>query len=136
MGLAPYGQPIYSDLIEEKLIDIKDDGSFRIDQSYFDYSIGFKMTNNKFNKLFKKKAKKTRNQNSKISYGYSSINSKGYRENYSESTQISKKEFNIENLCLAGGVALNCVVNGLIQKEKIFKNVWIQPAILVMQGGR
>ena len=121
MGLAPYGQPIYSDLIEEKLIDIKDDGSFRIDQSYFDYSIGFKMTNNKFNKLFKKKARKPETKNSKISYGCSSINSKGYRENYSESTQISKKkEFNIENLCLAGGVALNCVVNGLIQKEKFF----------------
>ena len=52
MGLAPYGKPIYSDLIEEKLVDIKEDGSFRLDQSYFDYSTGFKMTNNKFNKLF------------------------------------------------------------------------------------
>ncbi len=128
MGLAPYGQPIYSDLIEEKLIDIKDDGSFRIDQSYFDYSIGFKMTNNKFNKLFKKKARKPETKIQKFHMDIAASIQKVTEKIILKALKSLKKEFNIENLCLAGGVALNCVVNGLIQKEKIFKNVWIQPA--------
>ena len=128
MGLAPYGQPIYSDLIEEKLIDVKDDGSFRLDQSYFDYSTGFKMTNNKFDKLFKKKARKPETQIQKFHMDIAASIQKVTEKIILKVLKSLKQEFNIENLCLSGGVALNCVANGLIQREKIFKNIWIQPA--------
>ena len=128
MGLAPYGKPIYSDLIEEKLVDIKEDGSFRLDQSYFDYSTGFKMTNNKFNKLFKKEARKPETKIQKFHMNVAASIQKVTEKNNFENPQVVEKEFNLENLCLAGGVALNCVANGLIQREKIFKNIWIQPA--------
>ena len=128
MGLAPYGKPIYSDLIEEKLVDIKEDGSFRLDQSYFDYSTGFKMTNNKFNKLFKKEARKPETKIQKFHMDIAASIQKVTEKIILRALKSLKKEFNLENLCLAGGVALNCVANGLIQREKIFKNVWIQPA--------
>ena len=128
MGLAPYGQPIYSELIEEKLIDVKDDGSFRLDQSYFDYSTGLKMTNDKFEKLFKQKARKPETKIQKFHMDVASSIQKVTEKIILKVLKSLKQEFNIENLCLAGGVALNCVANGLIQREKIFKNVWIQPA--------
>ena len=128
MGLAPYGQPIYSELIEEKLIDIKDDGSFRLDQRYFDYSTGFKMTNKKFDKLFKKEARKPETKIQKFHMDVAASIQKVTEKIILKVLKSLKQEFNIENLCLAGGVALNCVANGLIQREKIFKNVWIQPA--------
>ena len=128
MGLAPYGKPIYSDLIEEKLVDIKEDGSFRLDQSYFDYSTGFKMTNNKFNKLFNKEARKPETKIQKFHMDIAASIQKVTEKIILRALKSLKKEFNLENLCLAGGVALNCVANGLIQREKIFKNIWIQPA--------
>tara|TARA_X000000950_G_scaffold288255_1_gene404144 strand:- start:3311 stop:5140 length:1830 start_codon:yes stop_codon:yes gene_type:complete len=128
MGLAPYGKPIYSDLIEEKLIDIKEDGSFRLDQSYFDYSTGFRMTNNKFNKLFKKEARKPETKILKFHMNVAASIQKVTEKIILKTLNSLKKEFNLENLCLAGGVALNCVANGLIQREKIFRNIWIQPA--------
>ncbi len=128
MGLAPYGKPIYSDLIEEKLIDIKEDGSFRLDQSYFDYSTGFKMTNEKFSKLFKKEVRKPETKIQKFHMNIAASIQKVTEKIILKILKSLKQEFNLDNLCLAGGVALNCVANGLIQREKIFKNIWIQPA--------
>ena len=128
MGLAPYGKPIYADLIEEKLVDIKEDGSFRLDQSYFDYSTGFRMTNNKFNKLFKKKVRKPETKIQKFHMNVAASIQKVTEKIILKTLKSLKEEYNLENLCLAGGVALNCVANGLIQREKIFKNIWIQPA--------
>ena len=129
MGLAPYGTPIYEDKIVNNLIDIKDDGSFWLDQSFFNYSTGLTMTNEKFNNLFNAKP---RNPN-KDKLTQFHMNIAASIQKVTEDVMIKlakslKKEFNISNLCLAGGVALNCVANGKILKEKIFDNIWIQPA--------
>ena len=128
MGLAPYGNPIYEDKIKQ-LIDIKDDGTFRLDQSYFNYATGLTMTNTKFNKLFGQKPRDPKNE--KITQFHMDIAASIQR--VTEEIMINlakslKKEYNINNLCLAGGVALNCVANGKILREKIFDNIWIQPA--------
>jgi len=128
MGLAPYGNSIYEDKIEQ-LIDVKKDGSFRLDQKYFDYSTGFTMTNKKFDELFGQKPRNA--QNEKITQFHMDIAAS--IQNVTEKILIKiakaiRKEFNIKNLCLAGGVALNCVANGKILQEKIFDNIWIQPA--------
>ena len=128
MGLAPYGNSIYEDKIEQ-LIDVKEDGSFRLDQKYFDYSTGLTMTNQKFDDLFGQKPRNA--QNEKITQFHMDIAAS--IQNVTEKIMIKiakaiRKEFNIKNLCLAGGVALNCVANGKILQEKIFDNIWIQPA--------
>jgi len=128
MGLAPYGNPIYEDKIK-KLIDIKEDGTFRLDQSYFNYATGLTMTSKKFNNLFGKKPRDPKNE--KISQFHMDIASS--IQKVTEEIMISlaksiRKEYDIKNLCLAGGVALNCVANGKILQEKIFDNIWIQPA--------
>ena len=128
MGLAPYGNPIYEDKIEQ-LIDIKEDGTFRLDQSYFNYSTGLTMVNEKFNNLFGQKARNP--QNEKITQFHMDIAASIQIVTEKIMIKLAKavrKEFNIKNLCLAGGVALNCVANGKILKEKIFDNIWIQPA--------
>tara|TARA_B100001057_G_scaffold494717_1_gene591893 strand:+ start:137 stop:1972 length:1836 start_codon:yes stop_codon:yes gene_type:complete len=128
MGLAPYGNPIYEDKIK-KLIDIKDDGTFRLDQKYFNYATGLTMTNNKFNNLFGQKPRDSRNQ--KITQFHMDIAAsiqKVTEEIMVKLTKSIRNEYNIKNLCLAGGVALNCVANGKILREKIFDDIWIQPA--------
>ena len=128
MGLAPYGNPIYVDKIK-KIIDIKDDGSFRLDQKYFNYTTGFTMTNRKFNNLFGQKPRDPKNE--KITQFHMNIAASIQKVTEEIMISLSKsirKEYNIKNLCLAGGVALNCVANGKILKEKIFDNIWIQPA--------
>ena len=129
MGLAPYGKPIYKDKITNNLIDIKDDGSFHLDQSYFNYSTGLTMVNNKFEKLFgqrKRDAKKDQLTQFHMDIA-SSIQL--VTENIIIKLAISlRNEYKIKNLCLAGGVALNCVANGKLLKEKIFDNIWVQPA--------
>ena len=128
MGLAPYGNPIYEDKIK-KLIDIKDDGTFRLDQSYFNYATGLTMTNNKFNKLFGQKSRDA--QKDKITQFHMDIAAsiqKVTEEIMIKLARSIREEYKIKNLCLAGGVALNCVANGKILKEKIFDNIWIQPA--------
>jgi len=128
MGLAPYGNPIYQDKIM-KLIDIKDDGTFRLDQSYFNYATGLTMTNKKFNNLFGQIPRDPKKE--KISQFHMDIAAsiqKVTEEIMIKLVRSIKKEYNIKNLCLAGGVALNCVANGKILKEKIFENIWIQPA--------
>ena len=127
MGLAPFGKPLYVNLIKENLVDIKEDGSFRINQDFFDYSTGFKMTNEKFDKLFGNPARKPE---SKINQFYMNIASsiqKVTEEILCKILSSLKKEYKISKLCFAGGVALNCVANGIL-KKKVFKNIWIQPA--------
>ncbi len=129
MGLAPYGNPRYVNEILENLIDIKNDGSFRLNQEYFDYATGLKMINKKFENLFGRKARDP--SVDKIDQFHMDIASS--IQTITEDIVLKickdiKEEYKIENLCLAGGVALNCVANGKILKEKIFKNIWIQPA--------
>ncbi len=128
MGLAPYGNPIYEEKIK-KLIDIKEDGTFRLDQKYFNYATGLTMTNDKFNDLFGKKPRDPKNE--KISQFHMDVAASIQKVTEEIMIKLAKsvrKEYNIKNLCLAGGVALNCVANGKILKEKIFDNIWIQPA--------
>ena len=128
MGLAPYGNPIYEDKIK-KLIDIKDDGTFRLDQSYFNYATGLTMTNKKFNYLFGQKARNPKNENiTQFHMDVAASIQKVTEEIMIKLVKSIQREYKIKNLCLAGGVALNCVVNGKILKENIFENIWIQPA--------
>ena len=128
MGLAPYGNPIYEDKIK-KLIDIKKDGTFRLDQKYFNYATGLTMTNNRFNNLFGQKVRDPINE--KITQFHMDIAASIQKVTEEIMIKLAKsirEEYGIKNLCLAGGVALNCVANGKILKEKIFENIWIQPA--------
>ena len=128
MGLAPYGNPIFEDKIKQ-LIDIKDDGTFRLDQRYFNYATGLTMTNDKFNNLFGQKPRNP--QNEKITQFHMDIAASIQKVTEEIMINLAKsirKEYDIRNLCLAGGVALNCVANGKILKEKIFDKIWIQPA--------
>ena len=128
MGLAPYGKPIYYNKIK-KLIDIKDDGTFRLDQNYFNYATGLTMTNNKFNDLFGQKPRNPENEKLTQFHMDIAASIQKITEEIMIKLAISiRDEYNIRNLCLAGGVALNCVANGKILKEKIFDNIWIQPA--------
>jgi carbamoyltransferase len=129
MGLAPYGVPIYEDLIKNNLIDVKEDGSFHLDQSYFNYATGLTMTNKKFDNLFGQKVRDSKHE--KLTQFHMDIAAsiqKVTEDIMIKLTKSLKEEFNISNLCLAGGVALNCVANGKILKEKIFDNIWVQPA--------
>ncbi len=128
MGLAPYGKPVYEDKIK-KLVDIKEDGTFRLDQKYFNYATGLTMTNNKFDDLFGQKPRDPRNE--KITQFHMDIAASIQKITEEIMIKLAKsirKDYGIKNLCLAGGVALNCVANGKILKEKIFDNIWIQPA--------
>jgi len=129
MGLAPYGMPIYEDKIKNNLIDIKEDGSFHLNQTYFNYATGLTMTNKKFDDLFGQKPRDSKKE--KLTQFHMDIAAS--IQKVTEDIMIKlvkslKQEFNIPNLCLAGGVALNCVANGKILKEKIFDNIWVQPA--------
>ena len=128
MGLAPYGNPIYVDKINQ-LVDIKDDGTFRLDQEYFNYSTGLTMTSSKFHDLFGQEPRNPKHQ--KLTQFHMDIAASIQKVTEDIMIKLSKsirKEYNIKNLCLAGGVALNCVANGKILKEKIFDNIWVQPA--------
>ena len=128
MGLAPYGEPVYEDKIK-KLIDIKSDGSFRLDQKYFNYSTGLTMTNDKFEILFGQKRRDPQNENiTQFHMDIAASIQKVTEEIMIKLAKSIRDEYGIGNLCLAGGVALNCVANGKILKEKIFDNIWIQPA--------
>ena len=128
MGLAPYGSPIYVDKIKQ-IVDIKDDGTFRLDQKYFNYATGLTMTNDKFNELFGQKPRDPKTE--QITQFHMDIASSIQKITEVIMIKLAKdirNEYGIKNLCLAGGVALNCVANGKILKEKIFENIWIQPA--------
>ena len=129
MGLAPYGKPIYSKIMKDNLIDIKPDGTFRLNQDYFDYATGLKMTNNKFDDLFGQKPRLSDKQNiNQFHMDIAASIQEVIEEIILSLTQSLRKEYKIKNLCLAGGVALNCVANGKILKAKIFENIWVQPA--------
>jgi|TARA_Y100000389_G_C17470440_1_gene530003 carbamoyltransferase len=129
MGLAPYGNPIYEEKIINNLVDIKDDGSFKLDQSYFDYIAGNKMISNKFEKLFgHQRRDPNKEQISQFHMDVAASIQKVTEKIMLKICKSLKREFKLPNLCLAGGVALNCVANGKILKEKIFDNIWIQPA--------
>ena len=128
MGLAPYGEPRFRDIILEKLIDVKEDGSFRLNMDYFNYATGLTMTNNKFAKLFNMKRREPENELSQIHMDIAASIQAVTEEIVIKITRFLFKEFKIPNLCMAGGVALNCVANGKILKDGLFKNIWIQPA--------
>lgn len=129
MGLAPYGKDIYKDLIMENLIDVKEDGSFRLDISYFNYCTGLTMTNDKFASLFGKPVRKRDGENLEQFHMDIAASIQAVTEEIVlRLTRSLAKEYEIENLCMAGGVALNCVANGKILRDGAFKNVWVQPA--------
>ena len=129
MGLAPYGDPKYVDKILENLIDIKQDGSFRLNNEYFNYATGFTMTNKKFENLFGEPVRNPiKNKITQFHMDVAASIQKVTEQVMTNLVKSLKEEFKISNLCLAGGVALNCVANGKILKDKIFDNIWIQPA--------
>jgi carbamoyltransferase len=128
MGLAPYGEPKYADKILDNLIDVKDDGSFWLDQSYFNYCAGLTMTGKKFHELF---GEPPRSPESPLTQFHMDIAASIQKVTEDVMTRIVNhvhKETGLENLCMAGGVALNCVANGVIQREGPFKRIWLQPA--------
>ena len=129
MGLAPYGKPIYKDVIKEKLLDLKNDGSFKLNMKYFNYTTGLTMTNQKFSKLFDHPVRDSKKDlltqfHMDIAASIQTVT----EDIVLKITKNISQEYKIKNLCLAGGVALNCVANGKIHNEKIFDNIWIQPA--------
>ena len=129
MGLAPYGKPIYKDLILKNLIDLKKDGTFKLDMSYFDFATGLTMTNKKFENLFGQKSRKK--ESDLLNQFHMDIASSIQAVTEEIVLRLTKdiaKEYSIKNLCMAGGVALNCVANGKVLKNRIFENIWIQPA--------
>ena len=128
MGLAPYGEPLYKNIIKDNLVDIKDDGSFQLNLEYFDYCTGFKMTNKKFNYLFGRENRTSESQITKNDMDIAASIQKVTEEIVIKICKNIKKETSQKNLCLAGGVALNCVANGKLLEEEIFENIWIQPA--------
>jgi carbamoyltransferase len=128
MGLAPYGEPKYAQLIFDNLIDIKEDGTFRLDQSYFDYCTGLRMTNDKFDKLFGAPARDPESLLTDRDMDLAASIQVVTEEVVLRLTRSLAKETGLKNLCLAGGVALNCVANGKVLRDGAFENIWIQPA--------
>ena len=129
MGLAPYGEPKYKNLILKELIDLKDDGSFRLNMKYFNFATGLTMTNEKFANLFGQKVRDPKHDlltqfHMDIAASIQAVT----EEIVLRLASSIHKETKINNLCMAGGVALNCVANGKILKKNIFKNIWFQPA--------
>jgi len=128
MGLAPYGKPKYANLIKEKLIRVAEDGSFQLDMSYFNYATGLTMTNKKFDTLF---GGPPRTSEAELTQREMDLAASVQKVTEDIVVQIAKglaRDTGERNLCLAGGVALNCVANGVLLREKIFDNIWIQPA--------
>jgi carbamoyltransferase len=128
MGLAPYGEPIYAQTILDKLIDLKHDGSFRLDLDYFDYCTGLTMTNAKFDQLFGAPARKPEERLDQRHMNLAASIQAVTEEAMLRLARAIASETGAKNLCLAGGVALNCVANGKILRDGAFKRVWIQPA--------
>lgn len=128
MGLAPYGQPKYVDLILENLIDLKEDGSFRLNMQYFDYPTGFKMINKSFEKLFGWPARKPDSPITQQDMDAAHSIQEVTEEIVLRLARTLHHEIPVDNLCLAGGVALNCVANGRLLREGPFRDIWIQPA--------
>ena len=128
MGLAPYGQPKYANTIKEHLIDIKYDGTFKLDLDYFKFHRGFKMTSSKFHKLFGEPPRVNEKKLTQFHMDLAASIQFVTEEIVLKIARSLQKETGLKHLCLAGGVALNCVANGKLIKEKIFEEIWIQPA--------
>lgn len=128
MGLAPYGEPKYVEVMKKHLINIKEDGTFTLNMKYFDFATGSKMTNDRFHHLFGKEPREPETKMGQFEMDMARSVQDITEEVMIKLAKWAKKETGKNNLCLAGGVALNCVGNGKIVKEKIFDNVWIQPA--------
>jgi carbamoyltransferase len=128
MGLAPYGKPRFASLIRDNLIDLKPDGSYRLNMDYFDYCTGLTMTNAKFDTLFGGPPRKAEQLLTQREMDLTASVQKVLEDVLIQMTRSLAKEFDQENLCLAGGVALNCVANGKILRDGAFKRIWIQPA--------
>lgn len=130
MGLAPYGEPVYERLIKDNLIDVKEDGSFALNMEYFDYQYGRAMTNEKFAELFGGPRREPESKITKREMDIAASAQKVVEEIILKLVRHAKHAYgeDIDNLVLAGGVALNCVANGKVKNSGIFKNIWIQPA--------
>ncbi len=128
MGLAPYGEPRFKAMILDKLVDLKDDGSFRLNLDYFDYCTGLRMTNEKFDALFGGKPRKAEERLTQREMDLAASIQAVTEEIVLRLARSVAKENGVKNLCLAGGVALNCVANGKVLREKLFDNIWVQPA--------
>jgi carbamoyltransferase len=128
MGLAPYGEAKYTNLILENLIDIKEDGTFRLNMEYFNYATGLTMTNNKFASLFGQPPRKPESEITQREMNIAASIQKVTEEIVLKLANTAHQELGVDNLCLAGGVALNCVSNGRLLREGKFKDIWIQPA--------
>ena len=128
MGLAPYGEPNYVNKIKDNLIDIKEDGTFRLDMSYFKYHRGFRMTGRKFHNLFGRPPRIGETELTQFHMDLAASIQVVTEEVVLKLAKSLREETGIKNLCIAGGVALNCVANGKLLKEKIFDEIWIQPA--------
>ena len=128
MGLAPYGEPKYANLIKDNLIDIKEDGSFHLDMSYFNYCTGLTMTNERFDTLFGGPRRAAESQLTQREMDLAASVQAVTEEVVIKLAAGIRKSTGLRNLCLAGGVALNCVANGKLLRTNIFDNIWIQPA--------
>ena len=128
MGLAPYGRPKFVKEIKDHLIDIKDDGTFKLDSSFFKFHRGFRMTSRKFHKLFGEPPRGNETELTQFHMDLAASIQFVTEEVVIKLSRSLRKETGIKNLCLAGGVALNCVANGKLLEEKIFDDIWIQPA--------
>jgi carbamoyltransferase len=128
MGLAPYGEPIYRDRILDRLIDLKADGSFRLDLSYFDYCTGLTMTSDRFHELFDGPPRKPEELLTQRHMDLAASLQSVTEEVVLRLCRSARAEIGSRNLCLAGGVALNCVANGKVLHERIFDRIWVQPA--------
>lgn len=128
MGLAPYGEPIYTELILENIVKFRDDGSFHMDMSYFNYNVGLTMTSAKFHQLFGREPRKPESQLDEFHMNVAASIQKVTEIAVVNLAKRAKELTGLDSICLAGGVALNCVANGKLHKEKIFNNIWIQPA--------
>jgi len=128
MGLAPYGEPKYVDLIKEHLIDVKDDGTYKLDMQYFNYATGLTMTNSKFARLFGGPARKPESELGQREMDIAASIQVVTEEAVLKLSNTICKELKVDNVCLSGGVALNCVANGRLLREGKLKNLWIQPA--------
>lgn len=128
MGLAPYGRPSYVNRIFDNLIDVKDDGSFRLNLDYFDYCTGLRMTNQKFSDLFEGPPRDPESIPSQRDMDIAASIQVVTEEVVLKLARQLQRETGVDSLCMAGGVALNCVANGRLLREQVFKNIWIQPA--------
>ena len=128
MGLAPYGEPTFVDKIYDNLLDLKEDGTFRLNMEYFNYPTGLTMTNKKFDTLFGGPPRKPEGALSQREMNIASSIQAITEDIVLKLAHTAKKELEVDNLCLAGGVALNCVANGKLKQKNLFKDIWVQPA--------